>query len=185
MMSIREHRRSPKDLSSLPDILAALSSLEVEETTVSTDLTDLVASNEPVDAALANLKSLSPQFSELGHEAVFLSDKVSSTAYTADRIGGRVRSLDEQMRRVREANERVAQVLELKVGGPYFLRTRNEDNTDNLSRPFPLCTTPWRSKTGKQLQDSVRVQWPFLSRLLMAFSLRRRLYVSYFPMFGI
>lgn len=121
MMSISEPRRSPQDLTSLSDILAALSSLEIEETAVSTALEELGASNESVDAALTNLKALGPQFSELSYEAGLLCDKVSSTAYTADRVGGRVRSLDEQMRRVREANERVAQVLELKVGNSHRL----------------------------------------------------------------
>jgi hypothetical protein len=47
-----------------------------------------------------------------------LSDKVSATASTAERVGGRVRILDEEMRRVREAAERVGQVMELKVLKP-------------------------------------------------------------------
>jgi hypothetical protein len=58
---------------------------------------------------------LVPHLDELYLEASLLSDKVSLTAQTAERVGGRVRSLDEEMRRVREAGERVGQVMELKV----------------------------------------------------------------------
>lgn len=108
-------RPPPRDLTSLPDILAALSSLEDEESEVSSSLADLVATSEPIEAALANVKSLTPHAAELKCEVSILMKKVLSTANTANRVGGRVRSLDEQMRRVREASERVTQVMELKV----------------------------------------------------------------------
>ena len=109
-------RRSPRKLTSLPDILEALASLENEESTASAALADLLASTEPIDAAMLNLRTLAPEIDELKQESGMLLDKVSSTARTADRVGGRVRTLDEQMRRVREASERVGQVMELKVG---------------------------------------------------------------------
>ena len=114
-MSTVISRRSPRELTSLPDILDALASLENEESEVSSALAGLLASTKDIDSAMKDLQSLSPDIDELKAESGLLVKKVSSTAGTANRVGGRVRSLDEQMRRVREASERVGQVIELKV----------------------------------------------------------------------
>lgn len=108
-------RPSPTSLTTLPDILAALTSLDEEESTLSASLTTLVSNTKPIEASLTNLKSLSPQLEDLKNDAVFLEENVSTTAKTARRVGDRVRLLDEEMRRVREAAERVGQVMELKV----------------------------------------------------------------------
>ena len=110
-----DSRPSPNALTSLPDILAALSALEDEETQVSSSLSAMLSSKDAIDEALARLRSLEPQLNALQTESTLLISKVSSTAETAKRVGGRVRLLDEEMRRVREAAERVGQVVELKV----------------------------------------------------------------------
>ncbi len=118
-------------LTTLPQVLSALSSLESEEAALSNSLSALLADQQPILASLARLQSLLPRIDELHTEASALSRKVSVTARTAERVGGRVRALDEEMRRVREANDRVQQVMELKVrfffrlllclcGGPLF-----------------------------------------------------------------
>lgn len=104
-----------RSLTTLPDILASLASLEQEETEVSTSLSELLANTQPIVDSLTRLQGLSPRLNELYDEATALSGTVSSTAKTADRVGGRVRLLDEEMKRVREAGERVGQVMELKV----------------------------------------------------------------------
>jgi methyl-accepting chemotaxis protein len=78
-------------------------------------LTTLLSTREPIVDLLARLQSLVPRLDELHLEATMLSRKVSSTAQTAQRVGGRVRSLDEEMHRIRDAGERVSQVMELKV----------------------------------------------------------------------
>ncbi|KAI9510394.1 COG4-domain-containing protein [Russula earlei] len=93
----------------------ALSRLISEEAELSNSLSALIADQEPVLASLARLRSLLPRVDELHAEASALTRKVSVTARTAERIGGRVRTLDEEMRRVREAGDRVQQVMELKV----------------------------------------------------------------------
>lgn len=108
-------RPNPRTLTTLPDILASLATLEQEETEVSTALAELLSDREPVVNALTRLHALVPRLNELHDEASLLSGTVSATAKTADRVGGRVRSLDEEMKRVREAGERVGQVMELKV----------------------------------------------------------------------
>ncbi|TDL25058.1 COG4-domain-containing protein [Rickenella mellea] len=107
-------RHSPRSLTTLPEILSSLSSLQTEETALSASLAHLLASQEPILASLARLQNLAPQLDELHLDASILSQNVSTTAQTADRIGGRVKQLDEEMSRVREAGERVAQVMELK-----------------------------------------------------------------------
>ncbi|KAI0317766.1 COG4-domain-containing protein [Amylostereum chailletii] len=112
--STSSSRPPPSQLTSLSQILSALSSLESEEADVSNSLSGLLSSHEPILASLRRLQTLFPGLDELHSEASHLSDKVSVTARTAARVGGRVRTLDEEMRRVREANERVAQVMELK-----------------------------------------------------------------------
>ena len=78
-------------------------------------LTELLSAREPIVASLSRLESLVPHLDELHLQASLLSEKVSSTAQTADRVGGKVRSLGEEMRRVRKFAERVGQVMELKV----------------------------------------------------------------------
>ncbi len=116
-IEIQENTARPdlRSLTTLPDILASLASLEQEETEVSTSLSELLANTQPIVDSLTRLQGLSPRLNELYDEATALSSTVSSTAKTADRVGGRVRLLDEEMKRVREAGERVGQVMELKV----------------------------------------------------------------------
>ncbi|KAF7796521.1 hypothetical protein EIP86_007700 [Pleurotus ostreatoroseus] len=107
-------RPDPKTLTTLPEILSSLSSLESEEAELSTSLSELLSDREPIVNSLTRIQTLVPRLNELYNEATLLSGTVSVTAKTADRVGGRVRSLDEEMRRVREAGERVGQVMELK-----------------------------------------------------------------------
>jgi conserved oligomeric Golgi complex subunit 4 len=115
---VHEHsstRPPPTALTTLPEILTSLSSLESEEAELSTSLQELLASRDPIVNSLSRLHNLLPQLDELRVESYHLNKKVSVTAETAERVGGRVRALDEEMRRVREASDRVAQVMELKV----------------------------------------------------------------------
>ncbi|KAK7693068.1 hypothetical protein QCA50_002633 [Cerrena zonata] len=111
---ILSQRPDPRTLTTLPEILSALSSVESEEAELSSSLSELLSSKEPIVNALARVHALEPNLDELYLEASLLSQVVSATAKTADRVGGRVRSLDEEMKRVREASERVGQVMELK-----------------------------------------------------------------------
>ena len=108
-------RPSPSTLTTLPQVLSALSSLESEEAELSNSLSTLLSDQEPIQNALTRLQILLPNIDELYTEASALSRKVSVTARTAERVGGRVRTLDEEMRRVSEASDRVQQVMELKV----------------------------------------------------------------------
>ncbi|KAJ7098169.1 COG4 transport protein-domain-containing protein [Mycena belliarum] len=107
--------RSPRSLTNLADILSSISEYQSEEAQLSNSLSDLLSARDPIVASLARLQSLIPHLDDLQNEATLLSTTVSSTAQTADRVGGRVRSLDEEMRRVREAGDRVGQVMELKT----------------------------------------------------------------------
>ncbi|KAI0270779.1 COG4-domain-containing protein [Russula aff. rugulosa BPL654] len=110
----QQSRPSPSTLTTLPQVLSALSSLESEEAELSNSLSALLSDQEPIQNALTRLQALLPTIDELHTEASALSRKVSVTARTAERVGGRVRTLDEEMRRVREASDRVQQVMELK-----------------------------------------------------------------------
>ncbi|KAK0502966.1 COG4 transport protein-domain-containing protein [Armillaria luteobubalina] len=107
-------RPDPRLLTNLPDILSALSSIQSEEAELSNSLTDLLSDRAPILSSLSRLRSVVPQLNDLNEDAVLLSKKVVTTAQTAERVGGRVRSLDEEMRRIREAGDRVGQVIELK-----------------------------------------------------------------------
>jgi conserved oligomeric Golgi complex subunit 4 len=122
-LALLSTQRDPRSLTTLPDIMTCLSSFQSEETELSNSLTELLSAREPIVASLARLQSLVPELDELHLEASLLSDKVSSTAQTAERVGGRVQSLDEEMRRVRDASERVGQVMELKVLYAVFVRS--------------------------------------------------------------
>ena len=108
-------RRDPRSLYNLHEILLCLSSFQSEEAELSNSLTELLSARDPIVASLSRLQSLVPHLDELHSEATLLSEKVSCTAQTAERVGGKVRSLDEEMRRVRESAERVGQIMDLKV----------------------------------------------------------------------
>ncbi len=107
--------RDPRTLTSLPEILSCLSAYQSEEADLSSSLSDLLSARDPIINSLARLTTLVPLIDDLHDEAALLANKVSQTAQTAERVGGRVRSLDEEMKRIREASDRVGQVVELKV----------------------------------------------------------------------
>ena len=107
-----------ESLSSLPEILSHLSSLQSADSDLSLSLSNLLTTCEPITHSLATLRSLHPGLNDLQQQASLISQTVAITAKTADHVGSRVRSLDEEMRRVREAAERVSQVMELKVRVP-------------------------------------------------------------------
>jgi conserved oligomeric Golgi complex subunit 4 len=104
-----------RSLTTRPALLASLSELQSREAALSASLTEIVSTREPIIASLARVRTLAPYIDELHKEASLLSNKVSSTAHIAERVGGRVRTLDEEISRVKEASERVGQVMELKV----------------------------------------------------------------------
>lgn len=108
-------RGDPRTLTSLPELLSCLSALQSEEAEHSRSLTKLLNTREPIILSLKRLNHLVPRVENLLADAALLSDNVTITAKTAERVGGRVRSLDEEMGHVREAGDRVAQVMELKV----------------------------------------------------------------------
>jgi hypothetical protein len=107
-------RKSPKELSTLTEVKAALDSIHVQEASISASLASLLAQQEPIVQSLDGIAGLIPQFGKLNEDAVSLSSKVGSTAKTAQRISNRVSSLDEEMKRIKDSLERVSQVMELK-----------------------------------------------------------------------
>ncbi|KAG2747471.1 COG4-domain-containing protein [Suillus brevipes Sb2] len=109
-----ESQKDPRTLTSLNEILTCLSWYQSVETELSNSLTELLSNRQSIDKSLQQLEVLVPRLDDLQVEATNFSAKVSATAQTAERVGGRVRSLDEEMRRVGEAAERVGQVMELK-----------------------------------------------------------------------
>ena len=109
----------PRTLTNLQDILSCLSLYQSKEAELSISLSTAISSSEAVAASLSRLQSLQAHIDDLHAEASILVKTVSSTADTARRVGGRVRSLDEEMHRVREASDRISQVIDLKVGRLY------------------------------------------------------------------
>ncbi|KAG7092221.1 hypothetical protein E1B28_008588 [Marasmius oreades] len=107
--------QNPRILTSLPQILSSISAHQSEEVELSNSLSDLLSAQQPIADALDRLHGLVPHLQLLSKDAIALSNKVSSTARTANRIGGRVQLLDEEMRRIREASDRVGQVIDLKA----------------------------------------------------------------------
>ena len=92
-----------------------------------------------------------------------LSRKVSVTARTAERVGGRVRTLDEEMRRVREASDRVQQVMELKVRLLFFsfpAEACSHTLSICTSHHCPLFSRQSTRKIGNRRHDIVHGPWP-------------------------
>ena len=157
----------PRQLATLPDILAALAALQSDEAELTNSLSDLLSSFEPISTSLSKLKSLSPQLDALSTETQLLDQTVSYTARTAQDVGGRVQSLDEEMKRVREASERVSQIIDLKVLCFYILLGHlrvflSRSNAMPSHRSHP-CTVPSSNKTGSRPLATVPEQWLFLS----------------------
>ncbi|KAF8835442.1 COG4-domain-containing protein [Paxillus ammoniavirescens] len=107
-------RKDPRKLTNLNEILSCLSWYQSEEAGLSNSLTELLSDRDSIAGSLQQLEALIPRLDALCLESSDLAKEVSSTAKTAERVGGRVRSLDEEMGRVSEAAERVGQVMELK-----------------------------------------------------------------------
>ncbi|KAL0947222.1 hypothetical protein HGRIS_013339 [Hohenbuehelia grisea] len=99
----------------MPEVLSCLSAYQSDESELSNALANLLSAREPIVNALTRLHTLTPQLDILESDASLLSKKVSQTAQTAERVGGRVRTLDEEMKRIREAGDRVSQVMDLKA----------------------------------------------------------------------
>lgn len=108
-------QRDPRKLTNLNEILSCLSWYQSEEATLSNSLATLLSDRASIADSLRRLDVLVPYLDDLCLESLQLAGKVSSTAKTADRVGGRVRTLDQEMSRVSQAAERVGQVMELKV----------------------------------------------------------------------
>ena len=193
-------RQDPRYLTNLNDILSCLSSFQSEEAELSNSLTELLSAREPIVASLSRLQSLVPHLDELHLQASLLSEKVSSTAQTAGRVGGKVRSLDEEMRRVRESAERVGQVMELKVIGLYIGLVGNViphailyshlwhlyshlliARIGNLRRDIVLglCRCRWKSFLVRLPRALLFVHILYLSRTLFSFFIFLYFYKAY------
>ena len=108
-------QKDPRKLTNSNEILSCLSWYQSEEATLSNSLAGLLSDRDSIADSLRRLETLVPYLNDLCLESRQLKEKVSSTAKTADRVGGRVRTLDQEMSRVSQAAERVGQVMELKV----------------------------------------------------------------------
>jgi len=148
------------------------------EASVTAQLSQLLASTEPINAALDRLSGLTPLIGTLQDEARILKTHVSHTATTADRVGRRVKALDEEMRRVREAAERVAQVMELKVSA--WLSALLSSNSH--SPLFAPSKSPSTHKNGNPPPSTVHAQWRYQATSLAVGSQRGQ---SYVPSIGI
>jgi conserved oligomeric Golgi complex subunit 4 len=127
-------RRDPRTLTSLPDVLSTLSSLQSEEAELSNSLGQLLADREPVNTSLSRLDALVSRIEHLHGDANSLAGRVSGTALTAERVGGKVRSLDEEMRRIREAADQVAQVVDLKSSLTSLQAAMEEQDWEGAAR---------------------------------------------------
>ncbi|KAH0830472.1 COG4 transport protein-domain-containing protein [Lanmaoa asiatica] len=107
-------QKDPRKLTNLNEILSCLSWYQSEEAALSNSLAALLSDRASIADSLRRLESLVPHLDDLCLESLQLAGKVSSTAQTADRVGGRVRTLDQKMSRVSQAAERVGQIMELK-----------------------------------------------------------------------
>ncbi|KAJ8590363.1 COG4-domain-containing protein [Rhizopogon salebrosus TDB-379] len=143
--------RDPRSLTSLNEILSCLSWYQSAEAELSNSLTDLLSNRQSIDKSLQQLQTLVPRLDELRVEAANFSTKVSATAQTAERVGGRVRSLDEEMRRVGEAADRVGQVMELKSSLSQLQSSIDSQDWESAARycaramslPFEVISGPF------------------------------------------
>lgn len=69
-------RPSPASLTTLPQILSALSSLQSEESELSDSLSQLLSSQQPILDSLARVQSLAPRIDDLYSDQGLLSTRV-------------------------------------------------------------------------------------------------------------
>lgn len=160
-------QKDPRKLTNLNEILSCLSWYQSEEATLSNSLAGLLSDRASVADSLRRLETLVPHLDGLCLESLQLARKVSSTATTADRVGGRVRALDQEMSRVSQAAERVGQVMELKV----ILSMRCANSLSGLhssSPPFPNYRLASNARTGSQPLDIVLALCHYPSKSFLA-----------------
>ena len=169
-------QKDPRKLTNLNEILSCLSWYQSEEATLSNSLAGLLSDRASIADSLRRLEALVPHLDDLCLESLHLARKVSSTATTADRVGGRVRALDREMSRVSQAAERVGQVMELKV----ILCMRYANSFFGLhysSLPFLNYKLALSARTGSRRLDTVLVLCRCPSKLFLAPSLKLPWYV--------
>lgn len=104
-----------RSVTNLQSLLSSLSVIQSREAALSESLTEILSDRDQIFVALTRIHELGPRINVLCDEGDVLAHHIATTAHTAERIGGQVRSLDEEMRRVKEAGDRVALVTELKT----------------------------------------------------------------------
>jgi hypothetical protein len=169
-------QRDPRKLTNLNEILSCLSWYQSEEATLSNSLAGLLSDRTSIADSLRRLEALVPYLDDLCLESLHLARKVSSTATTADRVGGRVRALDREMSRVSQAAERVGQVMELKVI-PCMRCANSLFGLHFSSPPFPNCRLALNARTGSRRLDIVLVLCRCPSKLFLAPSLKPPWYI--------
>lgn len=161
--------KDPRKLTNSNEILSCLSWYQSEEAALSNSLAALLSDRASIADSLHRLEALVPHLDGLCLESSQLGEKVSSTAKTADRVGGRVRGLDQEMSRVSQAAERVGQVMELKVI-QYMQCTDSFPDLHSSSPPFPNYRPVLNARTGSRRLDIVLVLCRCPLRLFLALS---------------
>ena len=154
-----ETRQSARDLVTVTDILSALSVIQSDEAAISLSLSDTLSSQEPIFISLERLQSLAPRVEEISLDASLLSNKVSATAGTAQRVGDRVRLLDEELRRIRESIERVGQVSELKSSLQLLESSMQSKDYDAASRHCARAMAIPREIVNSRFAEAVIVSY--------------------------
>ena len=168
-------KKDPRKLTNLNEILSCLSWYQSEEATLSNSLAGLLSDRTSIADSLRRLEALVPHLDDLCLESLHLARKVSSTATTADRVGGRVKALDREMSRVSQAAERVGQVMELKV---MCMRCANSPfGLHSSSPPFPNYRLALNARTGNRRLDIVLVLCRCPSKLFLDRSLKLQWYI--------
>ncbi|KAF9558375.1 Golgi transport complex subunit 4 [Mortierella alpina] len=103
-----------KALTNIADVQECLRQLELEETQVDSDLDDLLAERETLEASLDKLEVLEPQLGSLQNESKSLVKIISDTSGLAEGISAKVRQLDLEQSRVQLAIKHVEDIQELK-----------------------------------------------------------------------
>lgn len=169
-------QKDPRKLTNLNEILSCLSWYQSEEATLSNSLAGLLSDRASIADSLRRLEALVPHLDELCLESSQLARKVSSTATTADRVGGRVRALDQEMSRISQAAERVGQVMELKVISCVRC-VNNFSGLHSSSPPFTNYRLALSARTGSRRPDIVLVPCRCPSKSFLAPLLKRLWYV--------
>jgi conserved oligomeric Golgi complex subunit 4 len=153
-----------RGLTTVSQVLSSLAAIQSQEADISSSLSTLLSSQQPIVNSLEKLHSLLPRLEEASLDVRLMSEKVTVTSETAQRVGASVRTLDEEISRLKESAERVGQVMELSSSLRLLDSAMKANDYDTATRHCARAMVTPQEVTESQFAETVIVNVFFSKR---------------------